>query len=66
MIRDNYFCRPAASLDFVTERFRPLIAAHWCDFIVVSLMHFTLFDRSIDQLFGYDDAPLAYPAQKGS
>ena len=66
LLRVNHFCRPVASLDFVTESFAALIVAHRCDVTVVSLVHFTLFGRSIHQLLRYDDTPLAYPALKGS
>ena len=39
----NHFCRPVASLEFVTEIFAALIVAHRCEVTVVCLVHFVLF-----------------------
>jgi len=57
---------PVASSEYVTEIFAALIVAHRCVVTVVSLVHFTLFGRSIHQLLRHDDPPLAYPALKRS
>ena len=42
LIRDNYFCRPVASSENVTDILRLLIVAHRYDAPSVSLIHFIL------------------------
>ena len=62
VIGDNSFCGAVASSDFVKEFLQHLALTSYVT--VGKFIHLTLFRGSTQQLFRYDDAPLARPALK--